>query len=143
MVFGESYALSQRPSFFAAAISLSPAGVMRFFLIRRATFSRLRFDHMLLVRRGVNRCFHDASSMPFDGPSIKRRQSASSNVCAYEMLFWPEFFLKKMIHMPGGFVGFFSSPARQATGEANALMGASFIFPHRASIANCIKAIQL
>jgi hypothetical protein len=54
----ESYAASHRPSRFARSTSSSPAGLIRPLAMSARAFSRLRFDQMLLTRRGMKRCSH-------------------------------------------------------------------------------------
>src|SRR5688500_7116439 len=99
-VLGASYALSHRPSSFAASICSSPAGFILPASISRSTRSLLTLDHTLLARRGVNFCNHDSSLYDFDCPSIHPQHNASSTASAYVIDFLPEPFLKNCSQTP-------------------------------------------
>jgi hypothetical protein len=60
----EAYAASHLPSSFASSTSRSPAGCISPRSISSVALSRLIFDHLLRVRRGVKRCRKKRSSKP-------------------------------------------------------------------------------
>src|SRR3954454_10498703 len=56
------YAAAQRPSALAWSISVSPGGSIRPSAISSSAMPRLRFDHWLVRRLGVNRCMNVVAS---------------------------------------------------------------------------------